>query len=327
MSLLAAFSIPCAVVPALAFLWLMWWLDRYDREPWWLFGSAFLWGAGPAVAIAVFGLIPLAGAAAAPGPSWGLALEGAILAPLIEEPAKAAILLVIARSRHFDNTTDGFVYGAAAGIGFAMTENLLYFNAFANDGDPGTWLAVVSLRTLYCALMHASATSVVGAALGFAKYRRPRQLGKALAAGLLGAFLIHALWNGLLVAGTLFTDGFSVLDLLLFPVEFLVLFGIFQACLLDEARILRHELGEEAEGGLLPPEYADRLSRWLDRTRAGWLPAGVDHPRLVRAATTLAFRKDQRAGGATSAALDAEIEALRREIRGLLADPSPGSMT
>lgn len=316
MSLLVAFSIPCAVLPALGFLWLMWWLDRYDREPWWLFGSAFLWGAGPAAALSLLMLLPTVSVTG--DAEWARILEGVVFAPLIEEPAKAAVLLLVARTRHFDNTTDGFVYGAAAGIGFAMTENLLYFTAAAGEGDAGSWLAVVTMRTLYCALMHASATSVVGAAMGWAKFRDPAAARWALPLGLLSAFAIHALWNGLLIAGSIFTDGLSLLDLLLFPVEFLVLFGIFQACLLDEARILRHELAEEAEAGVLPEAYVDRLARWVDRTRTGWLPPNVDHQRLVRAATTLAFRKDQRGGGRTGAALDAEIDALRREIRTLL---------
>ena len=66
--------------------------------------------------------------------STDLRLPGALpsrqkLAPLIEEPTKAIILFAIVRSRHFDNTTDGFVYGAAAGLGFAMTENFMYFGS------------------------------------------------------------------------------------------------------------------------------------------------------------------------------------------------------
>ena len=50
-----------------------------------------------------------------------------MIAPLIEEPAKALCLLALYRSREFDNATDGFVYGAAAGLGFGMTENFFYF--------------------------------------------------------------------------------------------------------------------------------------------------------------------------------------------------------
>jgi hypothetical protein len=121
------------------------------------------------------------------------------------------------------------------------------------------------------------------------------------------------------MAGSMFTGGFSVVDFILFPLEFLALFGIFQACLLDEARILRRELALEATAGVLPEDYVERLSRWIDRTRTGWLPEGIDQKRLVRAATTLAFRKDQRRGGRVGSELDTEIETLREEIREILA--------
>ena len=318
MSLLTALSIPCAILPALGFLWLMWWLDRYDREPWWLFGSAFLWGSLPAA-----GLVYLATRLpfpTVPGIDAGalLLIEGALLAPLLEEPAKAAILPFIARSRHFDNTTDGFVYGAAAGIGFAMSENLLYFVAAARSGESATWLGLVTTRTLYCALMHASASSVVGAALGWAKAKAPAARLQALVLGLCGALVIHGVWNGLLVAGTVFSGGFSLLDLLIFPVEFVVLFGIFQACLLDEARILREGLAEEARAGVLPEEYAVRLSSWAQRNRKGWLPPEIDHRRLVQVATTLAFRKERAGGRVADPELDLEIEGLRDELRRIL---------
>ena len=38
-------STVCACVPMFAFLVAVWWLDRYDREPVWLIGLTFLWGA------------------------------------------------------------------------------------------------------------------------------------------------------------------------------------------------------------------------------------------------------------------------------------------
>ena len=107
MSVLALASIPCAVIPILAFLWMMWWLDRYDREPIWLFLGVFLWGAVGAVALALVGssLMSIPVDILAP-PDTADSLGMTFIAPLVEEPAKALILLAVARSRHFDNITD-----------------------------------------------------------------------------------------------------------------------------------------------------------------------------------------------------------------------------
>lgn len=163
----------CAVVPLTAALAAVWWLDRYDREPVWLIALTFLWGAFGAVPLAVVFATLLTGSV---GPSvatgWPEAALGLVVtAPLVEEPAKALVLLAVAATRHFDDMTDGFVYGAAAGLGFAMIENLLYFHGAV--GDPAGWAGTVLVRTFFSANMHAAATAVAGAALGWARFRAP----------------------------------------------------------------------------------------------------------------------------------------------------------
>ena len=120
-------STVCACVPMFCFLAAIWWLDRYDREPIWLLGLTFLWGAIGSIVAAVIGSITVellvGGATAVLGALLALDLEtlraasGPVLvAPLVEEPSKAVILLYVIWNRHFDNMTDGFVYGAAAGL-------------------------------------------------------------------------------------------------------------------------------------------------------------------------------------------------------------------
>ena len=313
-------SVPAAIFPVLAFLWLMWWLDRYDREPVWLFAGTFLWGATGAVAIAFVIGSPLIGWSLDAMNAANFALFNMVLvAPLVEEPAKALVLLLVFRSSHFDNTTDGFVYGAAAGLGFGMTENLVYFISAA-DGGAVLWVGTVVTRTLYSALMHACATSLVGAALGYAKFHRGPMRGLALPLGLFLAICMHGLWNLLLTAGA--GGGVNAplawLDLLLFPLEFLVLFAIFQLCLLDEWRLLSRELKDEAQRGTLPAEHVRHLVSFTRRQLRGWLPGQVDHGEYVRAATTLAFRKVQLRTAEDRRFYEAEVERLRAEIATLL---------
>ena len=88
-------------------------------------------------------------------------------------------------------------------------------------------MMTVVVRTLYSALMHASATSVVGAALGFARFRGCLTLTVSGVLGLALAMGIHALWNGLLTLDTLggFGGALFGMNLLLFPLEFLFILG------------------------------------------------------------------------------------------------------
>lgn len=327
--LLSVASTACACVPMFLFLVVVWWLDRYDREPVWLLGLTFLWGAIGAVVTAVVSSALLrAGIDAALGAVGSLAgfdpsaLAGAagpvVVAPLCEEPAKAVFLLCVIWSRHFDNMTDGFVYGAAVGLGFGMTENLLYF--VSASGDVVTWGQTVVIRTFYSALMHATASSIFGACLGFARFRGWLALGLAGIVGLGLAMGVHALWNGLVTLGEFWGVNTFQLDLALFPAEVLLVFVVFQVCLLEESLTIRRELREEAGAGRMPDEHPPILASALRRLLPGWVPDGVDHALYVRTATRLAMRKHQlrRLGRRAPAFYRDEVDRLRQQIERLL---------
>ena len=46
-------SLLAAAVPVLFYVALIYWVDRYEKEPWWLLATAFLWGAIPAALLAL----------------------------------------------------------------------------------------------------------------------------------------------------------------------------------------------------------------------------------------------------------------------------------
>jgi hypothetical protein len=230
-------------------------------------------------------------------------------------------LLIVLWNRNFDNSTDGFVYGAAAGLGFGMTENFMYFMTVAFTGDAWSWVNTVVIRTLYSGVMHATATSIIGASLGFARFRGCLVLAASGAGGLGLAIGVHMLWNGLITLDTLHgTDGLlQMLNLMIFPFEVLLLFTVFQACLLHESTTIRRELAEEAALGRIPPEHPNILASWRRRQSRRWLPAGVDHARYVRATTALAMRKRQaKAAGPSGEFYRDEVERLRRLVEILL---------
>src|SRR5690349_16364571 len=75
-----------AAVPTFLYSWLLWSLDRYEREPLRLLAITFVWGAVPALLLAAFaevGIGAVAGDRLAPG------MDASLVAPLIEEPGKA----------------------------------------------------------------------------------------------------------------------------------------------------------------------------------------------------------------------------------------------
>ncbi|MCB9777992.1 MAG: PrsW family intramembrane metalloprotease [Alphaproteobacteria bacterium] len=321
-------SVVCAVLPMALFLALVWWLDRYDREPVWLILLTFFWGALGATLLSLLGnTFAHLGIAAIVGPEQASTLTPVIVAPLVEEPTKAAVLFLVLLSRHFDNTTDGFVYGAAVGLGFGMTENLLYFWQMASltNWDPAeglrAWAGTVAVRTFYSAVLHASASSLVGAALGWSRFRSWPAKIFAVPVGFAFAMGIHALWNGLLtwdeVGGH---DGdLARINMVVFPFEVAAIFLIFQAVLWAERSSIRDELRAEAERGTLPAAHVPHLVSWTQRSWGSWLPAGVHRDAYVRAATTLAHRLRQARAAHDDPFYTEEVERLRREVRGLLA--------
>lgn len=307
------------------FLATIWWLDRYDREPVWLLGLTFLWGAIGSVLAAVLGSVLIdgvihllmgLGSVVDLDLSTAQAISGPVLvAPLVEEPAKAVVLLYVIWNRHFDNMTDGFVYGAAAGLGFGMTENLMYFVSVSSD--VAAWGSTVLIRTFYSAVMHATASAILGASLGFARFRGTAAL---LASGVVGmglAMAVHALWNGLITLSELTGgEGLFFADLIVFPLEVIVVFIVFQICLLEESWTIERELIEEARNGRMPESHPKILASWLKRLSTRWVPEGVDHDLYVQTATSLAMRKKQvrQMGAHTPAFYRDEVDRLRRQL-------------
>lgn len=115
-------------------------------------------------------------------------------APFVEEVLKALILLYFIQQPRFRYFVDGAVYGFAAGIGFAMSENIFYVY---NDAS-GAALTLAVSRVLSATLMHATASAVIGISLGLSR----RSVGiRRLAQPVMGflfAFAVHFVYNNLL---------------------------------------------------------------------------------------------------------------------------------
>jgi len=327
--LLVILSVGAASLPLIALLGLLVWMDRYEREPWWMVGLVFIWGATCAIGIALAGsTMLLYPAEALLGSAAADTLGTVIIAPLIEEPGKAAILLLVVRSVHFDNPTDGFVYGAASGLGFGMTENFCYFINQAAEGEVGAWLLLVFTRTLFTAPMHACATALVGMSFGFAKFRNWPQRTVLLPVGLAAAIALHTVWNGLLVLdGSLGSSGLlAALDFVLMAGVFLLMFAAYQFSLWRESKLLKRELGQLADEGVLPLDQVGPLSSWSSRTfSTTWLPEGVTRRDYIKTATMLAFRRSQARARPDHAFYGRDAATLRAKLIVLLSNGAEGS--
>jgi protease PrsW len=303
-----------AVLPVPTYAYLVLQLDRYEHEPWQVLLAAFLWGALVATFIAAI-LNDVIGAiiAAIVGQQLGGLLTTSAVAPIVEETAKGfALLLLYFILRHeLDNVLDGIVYGSLIGLGFAMTENILYFGRIlTQEGLIGLGL-LFYLRVMLGGFGHALYTGTIGAGLGFARETRHRWLIPIVVplAYIMGVFQ-HAAWNflGATLVPALLPDDTNPLFLLfvVMPVTTVVLTAPGMLTLLAiaffawrrERAVIRDLLIEEVEGGVLTREEYERLPSWRRRVRAelGALRRrGVNgyfaQRYLHQAATELAFRK------------------------------------
>ena len=164
-------SIVAAVIPAVIYTTLIYYVDRYEKEPLWLLITTFVWGAVPAVVLAIIfnGIFGL--------PFYAIfgeasdALVASFVAPLVEESIKGVMLLIIffLWREQIDSLLDGIIYGAIVGMGFAMVENVFYFETvFAEEGLEA-WQFNIFLRAIVFGLNHALFTSMTGLGVAYAR--------------------------------------------------------------------------------------------------------------------------------------------------------------
>src|SRR5580765_4234980 len=142
-------------IPAFLLMLYFDWIDRKRPEPWTM--RYAVTGVGilsviPAVIFEASFTQVYANGAHSNGYA-DAAFNSFVVAGAVEEAAKiAAVFIVVWYSRHFDERMDGLVYGARAGLGFALLENCLYIYQVApTDQLPMVW----GLRALLAVPGHA----------------------------------------------------------------------------------------------------------------------------------------------------------------------------
>ncbi|MCC6178222.1 MAG: PrsW family intramembrane metalloprotease [Chloroflexi bacterium] len=303
-----------AVFPVPLFAFVILQLDRYEREPWQVLLAAFLWGAVVATFIAAISN-DLIGAlvSAIVGEALGGLLTTSVVAPIVEETAKgSALLLLYWIVRHeFDNVLDGIVYGSLVGIGFAMTENVLYFGRMLQENGLVGLGVLFYLRVILGGFGHALYTGTVGAGLGYAREVRRRWIIPIIIplAYLLG-IVQHAAWNflGATVVPAILPDNVNPLVMLfvVMPVTTVVLTapGVIALLIIAtlawrrEAAVIRTHLQDEVPQGVLSldeyerlPSQRARFAAEMRALRSHGLRSFFAQRDLHQAATELAFLK------------------------------------
>jgi RsiW-degrading membrane proteinase PrsW (M82 family) len=171
-----------------------------------------------------------------------------------EEAAKVAcVWLFVWRRPEFDERMDGIVYGARAGLGFALVENVGYL--LGSDGGLAGYFAMFVGRAVLAVPGHAIWAGIMGY---FAAIRRFDRRGPGLVGGYLIAFAMHGVYDAALFSAPLVAESsLSDLSLLLMAVPVLII--VCGALVLRQ--LVRWAIAEddraEAEGRLVAYIPAD----------------------------------------------------------------------
>jgi hypothetical protein len=255
-----------------------------------------------------------------------LAFTG-VATPLVEETAKAiGVLLVVLLTRNFDNPTDGFVYGTAVGLGFAVTENYIYGIGIGATMGVGDLLILVIGRTFLAAGVHGLASATFGGFLGHAVLTRKRwQRAVWAGTGLLAAACLHGAWNVTLTLVGPFAPGGGLRAwLVILPVLYAGYILILAVFLHSEHTILKRQLTEEVALSLAPSWVVDVIPYYRRRLRSDWWPLRDERTVISRLLTRIAFRKHalRYIPQPEAAIASLEVVRLRQRLRAILT-PTP----
>ena len=215
--------------------------------------------------------------------AWGPALA----APLTEEVGKAfAIAMILAVTREKLRTPmDGALIAGFAGLGFTLTEDILYgFNvayiSFGENPVVSTLIVFFMRAVLFGAVSHVIFSAFVGAGVAwFVTGVGPRRVALGAVFVFIG-FFMHFAWNSPWLL-ELWARGIYIL-----VVPFLVWWGIHMVRG-EEHRWFRRTLAAPGALGAIPPVY-------LDAVRPTWRQRRAYRKNVVRAFGPAALASQRR---------------------------------
>ena len=205
-----------SILPGVLWLILFYRSDRFDPEPKKLVARTFMVGAIVAAAMAlVYQGLPFVAS---------MVTMAIFVAPVVEESAKFLIVRwTVYHRKEFDEPIDGIVYAAAAALGFASVENIVYVLSEWYNGGPVSGFMVLTARAVLSVPAHALFATFWGAALGWSKGRKGIKPVIRIFLGLLAAMVLHGLFNFLSNSTILGGLGFLIMVAVVWRIVFLII--------------------------------------------------------------------------------------------------------
>lgn len=268
----------CAVAVAL-----VWWFDRCDREPRHLVIAAATWGVGAAIlAHAVMLRLMTSGAPRLGATMAVISIPGAIVAELAKT---AGVVVLFWFSGRNEGPSDAMVVGTVVGLGSAAAMSI--FDVLSTGSQAGLTAGLAHVTAT--AAVNGVSSAAVGALIGLALLGR-QGLARVgwVTLGLVGACGLHGWW-----ANTILRTGSGIVKTQWFVTAggFIAWILLFAGCLEVERRILRHQLTEEVQFGVLPGWVVEVVPRYSRRVRADWWPDRRERTVINRLLTRVALRK------------------------------------
>lgn len=175
-------------IPAILAMLFFDWLDRKRPEPRRTLRRVAIAGMLSVIPVLIVA-VPLHVYGPAKDTVFGAVWESFLVAAGPEEAAKIGVLwLFVWRRPEFDEHMDGITYGARAGLGFALVENVAYLWTVPPEG----YLQMFIGRAVLAVPGHAMWGAMAGY---FAARRRFEGEGPGLLGGYLLAFFLHGIYD------------------------------------------------------------------------------------------------------------------------------------
>ena len=256
------------ILPTVIYVLLIYIVDQYEKEPFWLLIVAFIWGAVPSILLTLIAhwliidplLIQL-------GNITHLgALVDSLSAPFVEESIKGLALLGILffRPHDLDTPLDGIIYGSMIGMGFAMVENYFYFLSVYQESGLLAMSINVFLRAVLFGLNHALFTGLLGLAVAGGRYYHPFFRTLIIVFGWGVAVFFHSVHNLTVTTGGWWILLATIIDWVAIAAILLIIYSV----LWREQQWLKLYLCEEVKAGTLSQAQYEMILSRRQRTRS-----------------------------------------------------------